>query len=228
MNNINGIIKKILIIFLFPICLYSQNNNENKENFKELYSKMKEKYASIYPKSFEAHIEGKIVEMQISTIPEKNYTSSKDKIKLKFSFTQGTKPVMTLENVDSFYKNMFSIFEGVLETTGFYAVVGNAQNFNSFSEKFNFEDLKEENENYKVILRAKGDDKDYSVNYAINKENLLIEKVQYYNKKSKIYDVEIFYINLEQYTLPEIIKYKSSDGAVSSEIKFTDIKTLSK
>lgn len=228
MNNINGIIKKILIIFLFPICLYSQNNNENKENFKELYSKMKEKYSSIYPKSFEAHIEGKIVEMQISAIPEKNYTSSKDKIKLKFSFTQGTKPVMTLENVDSFYKNMFSIFEGVLETTGFYAVVGNAQNFNSFSDKFNFEDLKEENENYKVILRAKGDDKDYSVNYEINKENLLIEKVQYYNKKSKIYDVEIFYINLEQYTLPEIIKYKSSDGAVSSEIKFTDIKTLSK
>lgn len=223
-----NIIKKILIICLFPICLYSQYNNENKENFKELYSKMKEKYSSIYPKSFEAHIEGKIVERQIATIPEKNYTSSKDKIKLKFSFMQGTKPVMTLENVDSFYRNMFSIFEGVLETTGFYAVVGNAQNFNSFSDKFNFEDLKEENENYKVVLRAKGDDDDYSVNYTINKENLLIEKAEYYNKKSKIYDVEILYINLEQYVLPEIIKYRSSDGAVNSEIKFTDIKTSSK
>ena len=229
MNNKKNITKKILIkiliISLFPILLYSQTASDN---FKELYSKMKEKYSSIYPKSFEAYIEGKIVERQISTIPERNYTSTKDKIKLKFVFTQGTKPTMTLENVDSFYKNMFAIFEGVLETTGFYAVVGNAQNFNSFSDKFTFEDLKEEKEKYKVVLRAKGKDKDYSVTYTIDKESLLIEKAEYYNKKSKIYDVEIFYTNIEKYTLPEIIKYRSLDGAVNSEIKFTEIKTSSK
>mgnify|MGYP002516948648 FL=1 len=229
MNDKKNITKKflikILIISLFPILLYSQTANDN---FKELYSKMKEKYSSIYPKSFEAYIEGKIVERQISTIPEKNYTSTKDKIKLKFVFAQGTKPTMTLENVDSFYRNMFAIFEGVLETTGFYAVVGNAQNFNSFSDKFTFEDLKEEKEKYKVVLRAKGEDKDYSVTYTIDKESLLIEKAEYYNKKSKIYDVEIFYTNIEKYILPEIIKYRSSDGAVNSEIKFVDIKTSSK
>ena len=219
------ILTKILIISLFPIFLYSQTASDN---FKELYSKMKEKYSSIYPKSFEAYIEGKIVERQISTIPERNYTSTKDKIKLKFVFAQGTKPTMTLENVDSFYRNMFAIFEGVLETTGFYAVVGNAQNFNSFSDKFTFEDLKEEKEKYKVVLRAKGEDKDYSVTYTIDKESLLIEKAEYYNKKSKIYDVEIFYTNIEKYTLPEIIKYRSLDGAVNSEIKFVDIKTSSK
>ena len=233
MSDTNNMIKKvliknfikILIISLFPICVYSQTANDN---FKELYSKMKEKYSSIYPKSFEAYIEGKIVERQISTIPERNYTSTKDKIKLKFVFAQGTKPTMTLENVDSFYRNMFAIFEGVLETTGFYAVVGNAQNFNSFSDKFTFEDLKEEKEKYKVVLRAKGKDKDYSVTYTIDKESLLIEKAEYYNKKSKIYDVEIFYTNIEKYTLPEIIKYRSLDGAVNSEIKFVDIKTSSK
>lgn len=223
------IIKIIFIIALFPICLYPQENNENlKNNFKELYSKMKEKYSSIYPKTFEAHIEGKIVDMQISTIPERNYTSSKDKIKLKFVFTQGTKPTMTLENVDSFYRNMFAIFEGILETTGFYAIVGNAQNFNSFSDKFIFEDLKEEKEKYKVILRAKGEDNDYSVNYTIDKESLLIEKAEYYNKKSKIYDANILYTNIEKYTVVETIKYRSSDGAVNSEIKFVDIKTSSK
>ena len=229
MNNKKNITKKfltkILIISLFPILLYSQTANDN---FKELYSKVKEKYSSIYPKTFEAYIEGKIVERQISTIPERNYSSSKDKIKLKFAFTQGTKPTMTLENVDNFYRNMFAIFEGVLETTGFYAIVGNAQNFNSFSDKFIFEDLKEEKEKYKVSLRAKGEDKDYSVTYTIDKESLLIEKAEYYNKKSKIYDVEILYINIEKYTLPEIIKYRSLDGAVNSEIKFTEIKTSSK
>ena len=224
-NTIKKIFTKILIISLFPILLYSQTANDN---FKELYSKVKEKYSSIYPKTFEAYIEGKIVERQISTIPERNYSSSKDKIKLKFAFTQGTKPTMTLENVDNFYRNMFAIFEGVLETTGFYAIVGNAQNFNSFSDKFIFEDLKEEKEKYKVSLRAKGEDKDYSVTYTIDKESLLIEKAEYYNKKSKIYDVEILYINIEKYTLPEIIKYRSLDGAINSEIKFTEIKTSSK
>ncbi|WP_288624938.1 hypothetical protein [uncultured Brachyspira sp.] len=219
------ILTKILIISLFSISLYSQTANDN---FKELYSKMKEKYSSIYPKTFEAYIEGKIIERQISTIPTKNYTSSKDKIKLKFAFTQGAKPTIILENVDSFYKNMFEIFEGVLETTGFYAIVGNSQNFNSFSSKFTFESLKEENEKYKISLRAKGDNKDYSITYTIDKENLLIEKAEYYNKKSKIYDVDIFYTNIEKYTLPEIIKYKSLDGAVNSEIKFVNIKTSSK
>lgn len=221
----NNIIKKIFIIILFPICLYSE---EPKNDFKELYSKMKEKYSSIYPKTFEAYIEGKIIERQISTIPTKNYTSSKDKIKLKFAFTQGAKPTIILENVDSFYKNMFEIFEGVLETTGFYAIVGNSQNFNSFSSKFTFESLKEESEKYKISLRAKGDNKDYSITYTIDRENLLIEKAEYYNKKSKIYDVDIFYTNIEKYTLPEIIKYKSLDGAVNSEIKFVNIKTSSK
>lgn len=221
----NSLIKKVLIIVLIPLCLYSE---ETKESFKELYSKMKEKYSLIYPKTFEAYIEGKIVERQISTIPEKNYTSSKDKIKLKFVFTQGAKPTMTLENVDSFYRNMFEIFEGVLETTGFYAVVGNAQNFNSFSNKFIFEYFKEENEKYKVSLTAKGEDKDYSVIYTIDKESLLIEKAEYYNKKSKIYDVDILYTSVENYTIPETIKYKSSDGAVNSEIKFVNIKTSSK
>lgn len=229
MNNKNNIIKIIFIIALFSICLYSQEKKENlKDNFKELYLKMKEKYSSIYPKTFEAYIEGKIVDMQISTIPEKNYTYSKDKIKLKFVFTQGTKPTMTLENVDSFYKNMFSIFESILETTGFYAVVGNTQNFNSFSDKFIFEDLREEKEKYKVVLRAKGENKDYSVDYIVDKESLLIEKAEYYNKKSKIYDVDIFYTNIEKYTVPEVIKYRSLDGAVNSEIKFVNIKTSSK
>lgn len=229
MNNKNNIIKIIFIIALFSICLYSQETKKNlKDNFKELYLKMKEKYSSIYPKTFEAYIEGKIVDMQISTIPEKNYTSSKDKIKLKFVFTQGTKPTMTLENVDSFYKNMFSIFESILETTGFYAVVGNTQNFNSFSDKFIFEDLREEKEKYKVVLRAKGENKDYNVDYIVDKESLLIEKAEYYNKKSKIYDVDIFYTNIEKYTVPEVIKYRSLDGAVNSEIKFVNIKTSSK
>ena len=107
-------------------------------------------------------------------------------------------------------------------------IVGNSQNFNSFSSKFTFESLKEENEKYKISLRAKGDNKDYSITYTIDKENLLIEKAEYYNKKSKIYDVDIFYTNIEKYTLPEIIKYKSLDGAVNSEIKFVNIKTSSK
>lgn len=54
----NNIIKKIFIIILFPICLYSE---EPKNDFKELYSKMKEKYSSIYPKTFEAYIEAKLL-----------------------------------------------------------------------------------------------------------------------------------------------------------------------
>ncbi|ELV05484.1 hypothetical protein H263_10072, partial [Brachyspira hampsonii 30599] len=57
------------------------------------------------------------------------------------------------------------------------------------------------------------------------KENYIIERAEYYNKNSRIYDVNISYQEIDEYTLPKTIKYKSSDGKVNSEIEFVDIKT---
>lgn len=223
MKNIKKIIILIFVNIIFYHIAYSE---DNAVNFQDLYDKMKEKYSSIYPKKFEAYIKGKIVEKQIATIPQKSYTSSKENIKLKFTLQQGAKPTLILENVDNFYRNMFSVFEGALETTGFYAIVGNAANYSSFSQKFNLETINENKNEYKITVRAKGEDHNYSVNYTVNKETLLVERAEYYNKKSKIYDVNIYYTEIENYILPERIKYKSSDGRVNSEIEFTDIKTF--
>ena len=219
---------KKIIIFIFINIIFSNiiYSQDAAVNFQDIYNKMKEKYSSIYPKKFEAYINGKIVEKQIATIPAKSYTSSKENIKLKFTFEQGAKPTLILENVDSFYRNMFSVFEGALETTGFYAIVGNSSTYSSFSQKFDLESVEENKNEYEITLRAKGEYKNYSVNYTVNKETLLVERAEYYNKKSKIYDVNIFYTEIGNYTLPERIKYKSSDGRVNSEIEFTDIKTF--
>ena len=223
MKNLQKIIIFILINIIFSNIVYAE---DAALNFEDIYDKMKEKYSSIYPKKFEAYINGKIVEKQIATIPQKSYTSSKENIKLKFTFQQGAKPTLVLENVDNFYRNMFSVFEGALETTGFYAIVGNATTYSSFSQKFNLETIDENKNEYKITLRAKGEDKNYSINYTVNKDTLLVERAEYYNKKSKIYDVNIYYTEIGDYILPEIIKYKSSDGRVNSEIEFTDIKTF--
>ena len=217
--------KILLILILLYSAAYSQDDTAN---FQDLYEKMKEKYSSIYPKRFEAFINGKIVQRQIDTIPAKSYLKTKNDIKLKFSFTQGSKPTITLENVDSFYRNMFSVFEEPLETTGFYVLVGNSSSYSELSKKFTYEGVEENKNKYEITLRAKGENKNYSIIYTVNKENLLIEKAEYYNKKSKIYDVIITYEDVENYTLPKSIKYKSSDGKVNSEIEFTDIKTFSK
>ena len=96
----------LIIIILYTAALYSQESTAI--NFQDLYTQMKDKYSSVYPKHFEAYISGKIVQRQIDTIPAKSYTKTKDDIKLKFSFTQGSTPSIVLENVDSFYRNMFS------------------------------------------------------------------------------------------------------------------------
>ena len=96
----------LLFLLSFFNLLHSQDIS-----FEELYNKIKDNYTTIYPKRFEAYIEGKIVEAQISTIPAKNYLSSKDKIRLKFTLVQNSKPNIVLENVDSFYAKMFSVFE---------------------------------------------------------------------------------------------------------------------
>ena len=213
----------ITLIFLLSFfnLLHSQDIS-----FEELYNKIKDNYTTIYPKRFDAYIEGKIVEAQISTIPAKNYLSSKDKIRLKFTLVQNSKPNIVLENVDSFYAKMFSVFEEPLETVGFYAIV--SESYSSLSKKFTVDSIKEDNDKYEVVLRAVGENKDYSINYTINKNSLLVESADYYNKKSKIYDVDISYINIDNYTVPEIIKYKSSDGKVNSQIQFVDIKVSSK
>ena len=111
MKNIQKIIIFTLINIIFSNIVYAE---DAALNFEDIYDKMKEKYSSIYPKKFEAYINGKIVEKQIATIPQKSYTSSKENIKLKFTFQQGAKPTLVLENVDNFYRNMFSVFEGAL------------------------------------------------------------------------------------------------------------------
>ena len=211
----------LLFLLSFFNLLHSQDIS-----FEELYNKMKDNYTEIYPKRFEAYIEGKIVEAQISTIPAKNYLSSKDKIRLKFTLVQNSKPNIVLENVDSFYTKMFSVFEEPLETVGFYAIV--SESYSSLSKKFTVDSIKEDDDKYEVVLRAVGENKDYSINYTIDKNSLLVESADYYNKKSKIYDVDISYTNIDNYTVPEIIKYKSSDGKVNSQIKFVDIKVSSK
>ena len=211
----------LLFLLSFFNLLHSQDIS-----FEELYNKIKDNYTTIYPKRFEAYIEGKIVEAQIATIPAKNYLSSKDKIRLKFTLVQNSKPSIVLENVDSFYTKMFSVFEEPLETVGFYAIV--SESYSSISKKFTVDSVKEDNDKYEVILRAVGENKDYSINYTIDKNSLLVESADYYNKKSKIYDVDISYTNIDNYTVPEIIKYKSSDGKVNSQIKFVDIKVSSK
>lgn len=211
----------LLFLLSFFNLLHSQDIS-----FEELYNKIKDNYTTIYPKRFDAYIEGKIVEAQISTIPAKNYLSSKDKIRLKFTLVQNSKPNIVLENVDSFYAKMFSVFEEPLETVGFYAIV--SESYSSLSKKFTVDSIKEDNDKYKVVLRAVGENKDYSINYTINKNSLLVESADYYNKKSKIYDVDISYTNIDNYTVPEIIKYKSSDGKVNSQIQFVDIKVSSK
>ena len=210
----------LLFLLSFFNLLHSQDIS-----FEELYNKIKDNYTTIYPKRFDAYIEGKIVEAQISTIPAKNYLSSKDKIRLKFTLVQDSKPNIVLENVDSFYAKMFSVFEEPLETVGFYAIV--SESYSSLSKKFTVDSVEEDDDKYEVILRAVGENKDYSINYTIDKNSLLVESADYYNKKSKIYDVDISYINIDNYTVPEIIKYKSSDGRVNSQIKFVDIKVSS-
>ncbi|EKV56723.1 hypothetical protein A966_09264 [Brachyspira hampsonii 30446] len=216
--------KKIILIMIIICSAYSYTYSQEL-NFQDIYEKIKEKYSEMYPRKFEAYIDGKIVQRQIDTIPAKSYVKTKDDIKLRFTFEKGYKPTIILENVDSFYRNMFSVFEGALETIGFYTLVGNDNNYSSISKKFTFENIEDKKDEYKITLRAKGENENYSVAYTVNKENYIIERAEYYNKNSRIYDVNISYQEIEEYTLPKTIKYKSSDGKVNSEIEFVDIKT---
>lgn len=215
--------KKIILIMCTLVSIL--NAAITKE---ELYKKMKDSQSKLYPVRFEAEIKGEIVDKQIATVPASKISGGREVVHLKFYFKQNENPSLILENVDSFYRTMFSVFDGVLATTGFYVVVGANKDFTSFSKAFLIESVSETDSYYKAVGRGKGNDNDYTVEYTINKNNMLVESATYYFKNIKKYNVSISYQELENYTLPKSIVYTSTDGVVNSSISFNNIKIYSK
>ncbi len=220
--------KFVFLFVIFALFSFEELKGEASLSPESLYNEMRLSHQKLYPKSFEAELKGEIVDKQISTIPKNKYTQGLNKVELLFKFTQNNKPEFVLNNVDPFYRNMFSIFEGVLETTGFYAVVGYRKSYSEFSKEFNIKEALYKNDYIEAEVYGRGKNKDYKTIYKINKDNFLIESATYYNKNKKIYEVNIKYAENGQYLIPKSIVYKSDDGQINSDISFMNVRILSR
>ncbi len=215
--------KQYFICLIFVMFSFGILNADATLSVESLYSKMKESQSRLYPKGFEAELEGEMVNKQISTIPSNKYVKGRSGVKLIFKFSQNQKPSFRLQNVDSFYRNMFSIFEGVLETTGLYAVVGVNKNYKDFMKVFNIKDAMYKSGYVEAVAFGDGDDSNYSVVYKINKETFFVEEASYFLKSKKIYEVSIEYTEVGGYIVPKTIFYKSMDGEINSDISFMNV-----
>lgn len=190
----------------------------------DIYKNMKDSLSKLYPKEYRAEIIGDIVSKQIATIPQTKITKTKDDVKLIFHLKHGEKPALTLENVDSFYRNMFGIFEPALETTGFYAVLGGRKTYDAFSKAYKIISVSNNGAKIEAVAEAKGEDKDYTVRYTINSETYVVEKAVYYFKKTVRYNIDITYRNEGKYTVVDTIRFVGDGGKVSSYISFINYK----
>lgn len=220
--------RQYFICSIFAILSFATLNADTTLSVESLYSKMKESQSRLYPKGFEAELEGEIVNKQISTIPSNKYANGLSGVKLIFKFTQNQKPLFILQNVDSFYRNMFSIFEGVLETTGFYAVVGVNKTYKDFMKIFDIKQAMYKADYVEAVAFGRGDDGNYSVVYKISKETFFVEEASYFLKSKKIYQVNIEYTQVGGYIVPKSIFYKSMDGEINSDISFMNVQIFTK
>lgn len=214
--------KCLFFLFIFSFALYGEINIES------FYNDMKKSQSTLYPNRFEADIKGELVSRQIGTIPKSGYTKTQNDVTLVFSFKQGTRATLTLYNVASFYRGMFSSFEEIFEVTGFYSVVGSTKNYKAFVKRFKIDSIEEKSEYYNATISVVDAGDKYSVVYKIAKDTYLIEEGEYYRNNKKIYSVYITYNQVKGFVVPDTIKYISTDGEVNSDISFINVRTFSK
>ncbi len=210
----NSVYAKLLcIFFIFTGALYSSEITSQ-----ALYDGIRKAQMDMYPKYFQSEVRGTLVSKQIETIPSTYHTGGKPR--LMYKYTKNGVSGFVLENVTSFYVKMFSVFEPILDTTAVYTPTTKLKSYSAFSKKYSVTSISESGD--KIIARVvqRDEDKDYTIEYTINKETFLIEDAKYYLKNKIIYNLSITYQNVDEYTIPEKIIYKSSDSEVDSFIEF--------
>lgn len=205
---------KLLSIFLaFASVLYS-----NEITGQTLFEGIRKAQLDMYPKSFQSEVRGTLVTKQIETIPSTYHVGGKPK--LVYKFTKNGVSGFVLENVTSFYVKMFSVFEPILDTTAIYTPTTKLKSYSAFSKKYSVTSITEKGDKILARVVQKDEDKDYSIEYTIDKETFLIESSAYYFKNKVIYNLEITYQEVGEYTIPEKIIFKTTDSEVDSFIEF--------
>ena len=209
----------ISMIFACMLIYCSTALYANEMTAEALYQNIKNAQSQSYPKSFQSEVKGPIVSKQISTIPSDYHL--KGSPKLMFNFNKGKSAKLVLKNVKSFYVNMFTIFEPILETTAIYSLTTRFKSYSDFSRDYSIFDISEKDNKIIASVKQKNDNLDYSIVYMIDEDTFLIENITYYFKKKIRYNISVTYQNVDDYVIPKSIIYNSSDGEINSFIEFS-------
>ncbi len=205
---------KLLCVFL----LLTSVSYSSEITGQTLYEGIRKAQLDKYPKYFQSEVRGTLIEKQIGTIPSTYHSGGKPR--LLYKFTKNGVSGFVLENVTSFYTSMFKVFEPILDTTAIYTPTTTLKSYSAFSKKYSVTSISEKGD--KIIARVvqKDEDKDYTIEYTVDKETFMIESSTYYFKNKAIYNLEITYQDIGDYTIPEKIIFKSTDKEVDSFIEF--------
>ncbi len=206
-------IKLFTIFLVFTAALHSSEITAQ-----TLFEGIRKAQLDMYPKSFQSEVRGTLVTKQIETIPSGYHVGGKPK--LLYKFTKNGVSGFVLENVTSFYVNMFNVFEPILDTTAVYTPSTKLKSYSAFSKKYSVTSVSEKGDMIVAKVVQKDEDKDYTIEYSVNKDTFLIEGSTYYHKNKVIYNLEITYQEIGDYTIPEKIIFKSTDSEVDSYIEF--------
>lgn len=191
------IIKSIIIIvtFLLVGSLFASN-------MQEIYSKIEDASKRMTPQFYKVRIENESFNEALNELPEEIRTGKEDPAVMVY-FKKGEGVRIVIENIQSEYASLFSMYEEYLKFSG----ISNVQNpieFKEIIDKGKVQFYQEDKKN--IIIKAWDPEKevkddDYAL-FTLNKSKWVIEKALYYLDGNPYVQAENKYKNFGKYYLP--------------------------
>jgi hypothetical protein len=171
-------------------------------NMQEIYRKIVDASKQMTPQFYKVRIENESFKEALEELPEEIRTGKEDPAVMVY-FNKGEGVRIVIENIQSEYASLFSMYEEYLKFSG----ISNVQNpieFKEIIDKGKVQFYQEDKKN--IIIKAwdpekevKGDD--YAL-FTLNKSNWVIERALYYLDGNPYVQAENKYKSFGKYYLP--------------------------
>lgn len=167
---------------------------------REIFSNLYTQGVKTTPPQFSASLKSKLVAAQLKRIPKDKLVFGKTP-HVRFVFKQGKGFKIIIEHVDEYYKNMFALYEDILEQSGLYLVMGKKNTYSKFIGHYRLYWLKGE-KNLPHTLKIIEKDAlpgDYGIFYAT--KDWKIQQSEYYEDNKKVAELLYEYSFQSNYTV---------------------------
>ena len=146
-----------------------------------LFNKIKEAHRAAFPEVFRARLSSKVIDAQLKSIPEKARQLGKEPY-IEFLYKLNRPFQIKIRNVEPFYEDALSDFEGILLRSGLFFGVNDIHKYEDFSEEYGME--WNPARRYAKVQEKEGFEHDWALFYV--DKHFKITHADYFENKKKV------------------------------------------